>query len=42
MIFRLPPRYQLPPTVAGLTVVVLIAVSLFILSRRVRGVEIVT
>lgn len=42
VIFRLPPRYQLPPAIAGLTVLVLIAASFFILSRRVRGVEIVT
>ena len=42
VIFRLPPRYQVPPSVAGLTVLVLIAASLYVLSRRVRGVEIVT
>jgi ABC-2 type transport system permease protein len=42
VIFRLHPRYQVSPAVAGLTVVVLIAGSIFILMRRVRGVEIVT
>lgn len=42
VIFRLPPRYQLSPALAGLTVFVLIAGSLYILNRRVRGVEIVT
>jgi ABC-2 type transport system permease protein len=42
VIFRLPPRYQVSPAVAGLTVLVLIAGSLYILNRRVRGVEIVT
>ena len=42
VIFRLPPRYQMSPAVAGLTVLVLIAGSLYILNRRVRGVEIVT
>jgi len=42
VIFRLPPRYQLSPGLAGLTVLVLIGGSLYILSRRVRGVEIVT
>jgi ABC-2 type transport system permease protein len=42
VIFRLEPRYELSPTVAGLTVVALIAVSGFILARRVKGVEIVT
>lgn len=42
IIFRLTPRYQVSPLVAGITVLVLIGASLFILSRRVRGVEIVT
>jgi ABC-2 type transport system permease protein len=42
VIFRLEPRYELSPTAAGLTVVALIAVSGFILARRVKGVEIVT
>jgi ABC-2 type transport system permease protein len=42
VIFRLQPRYQLSPAVAALTVVVLIAGSIWILMRRVRGVEIVT
>lgn len=42
VIFRLTPRYQLSPVVAGITVLVLIVGSLVILMRRVRGVEIVT
>ncbi len=42
VIFRLEPRYQLSPALAGLTVVILVAGSLFILDRKVRGVEIVT
>jgi len=42
VIFRLPPRYQLSPGLAGVTVLVLIAASIYILHRRVRGVEIVT
>ena len=41
-IFRLTPRYQLSPALAGLAVIVLIAGSIWILLRRVRGVEIVT
>ena len=41
-IFRLTPRYQVSPAIAGLAVVVLIAGSIWILMRRVRGVEIVT
>lgn len=42
VIFRLTPRYQLSPVLAGLTVAILIAGSMWILMRRVRGVEIVT
>lgn len=42
VIFRLQPRYQLSPSIAGLAVVILIAGSIWILMRRVRGVEIVT
>ena len=41
-IFRLTPRYQVSPALAGLSVVILIAASIWILMRRVRGVEIVT
>jgi ABC-type transport system involved in multi-copper enzyme maturation permease subunit len=41
-IFRLTPRYQLAPALAGLTVLILIGGSIWILMRRVRGVEIVT
>ena len=42
VIFRIRPRYDLPPGFAALAIVVLIAGSLWILDRRVRGVEIVT
>lgn len=42
VIFRLPPRYQLSPAIAGVTVIALIAASFYVLNRRVRGVEIVT
>ena len=42
VIFRLQPRYQLSPALAALTVAVLIGGSVWILMRRVRGVEIVT
>jgi ABC-type transport system involved in multi-copper enzyme maturation permease subunit len=42
VIFRLEPRYQTPPAIAAITVVILIAGSIYILMRRVRGVEIVT
>jgi ABC-type transport system involved in multi-copper enzyme maturation permease subunit len=42
VIFRLEPRYQVSPLIAAVTVVVLIAGSIWILTRKVRGVEIVT
>jgi ABC-type transport system involved in multi-copper enzyme maturation permease subunit len=42
VIFRIPPRYDLPPAVAALVVLGLIAGSGLILARRVKGVEIVT
>ncbi|MGH9385648.1 MAG: hypothetical protein ACRD2N_15310 [Vicinamibacterales bacterium] len=42
VIFRIRPRYDLPPAFAALAVIVLIVGSLWILERRVRGVEIVT
>lgn len=42
VMFRLQPRYQMSPVIAGIAVVVVIAGSVWILMRRVRGVEIVT
>jgi ABC-2 type transport system permease protein len=42
VIFRITPRYDLPPAVAGLAVLALIIGSGVILARRVKGVEIVT
>jgi ABC-2 type transport system permease protein len=42
VIFRLPPRYDTPWQVSLIVVVALIAVSMSILERRVRGVEVVT
>jgi ABC-2 type transport system permease protein len=41
MIFRLEPRFDLPPAVAILTIAVLIGGSAWILERRVRGIEVV-
>jgi ABC-2 type transport system permease protein len=41
IIFRLEPRFDLPPFVAVLTILTLIAGSAWILERRVRGVEVV-
>lgn len=42
VIFRLPPRYDLPPIVALIVIVALIAGAGMVLSRRVKGVEVVT
>lgn len=42
VIFRLQPRYDLSPALALLTVVIIIAGSFVVLSRKVKGVEIVT
>ena len=42
VIFRLEPRYQASPALTALTVLVLIAGSIWVVMRRVRGVEIVT
>ena len=42
VIFRLPPRYSTPWQVSLTVVIGLIAVSISILERRVRGVEVVT
>lgn len=42
VIFRLPPRYDTPSPVAFAIVAALIAVSVAVLQRRVRGVEVVT
>ncbi len=42
VIFRLRPRYDLSPGLAALTVLAILVVAAVILSRRVKGVEIVT
>jgi ABC-2 type transport system permease protein len=42
VIFRLPPRYSTPWQVSLIVVIGLIAVSISVLERRVRGVEVVT
>jgi ABC-2 type transport system permease protein len=42
VVFRLPPRYDLPAVAAFLVVGALIAASALVLERRVRGIEIVT
>lgn len=42
VIFRVTPRYTVSPAIAALAIIVLVAFSLWILRRRIRGVEIVT
>jgi hypothetical protein len=42
VIFRVTPRYSVSPVAAAVAIIVLVAVSLWILKRRIRGVEIVT
>jgi hypothetical protein len=42
VIFRLPPRYATPWAVSLIVIVGLIALSISVLERRVRGVEVVT
>ncbi len=42
IVFRLRPRYSTPPSVSLLVMVALIGVSIWVLERRVRGVEVVS
>jgi ABC-type transport system involved in multi-copper enzyme maturation permease subunit len=42
VVFRLPPRHQTPWAVSLIVIVGLVAVSISVLERRVRGVEVVT
>ena len=42
VVFRMPPRYDTPWAVSFAMVFTLIAVSIWVLARRVRGVEVVT
>jgi ABC-2 type transport system permease protein len=42
VIFRVRPRYEMAPVLASIVMIVLVAGSLLILRRQVRGVEIVT
>jgi hypothetical protein len=41
VIFRVPPRYETPVLVSFIVLLGLVVVSLSILERRVRGVEVV-
>jgi hypothetical protein len=40
-VFRTPPRYETPVTVSALVLAGLIVLSISVLERRVRGVEVV-
>ena len=42
VVFRMPPRYDTPWVVSFAMIVALIAVSIWVLARRVRGVDVVT
>jgi ABC-2 type transport system permease protein len=42
VIFRIQPRYDTPPIVAGLLLTALVAVSAMVLNRRIRAIEVVT
>jgi hypothetical protein len=42
VVFRLPPRYSTPWQVSLIVIIGLIALSISVLERRVRGVEVVT
>ncbi|MPZ17938.1 MAG: hypothetical protein GEV06_08510 [Luteitalea sp.] len=41
VIFRVAPRYEVPPVVSFIAVAALIVVPIFVLERRVRGVEVI-
>jgi ABC-2 type transport system permease protein len=42
LIFRLKPRYDTPPVVSAVALVLLVVVSVVVLSRRIRAIEVVT
>ena len=42
VLFRMTPRFQTPPLVSAAVLVAIIAASAYVLSRRVRAVEVVT
>ncbi len=42
VLFRMPPRYDTPPLVSALVIVVVISIAAFVLSRRIRAIEVVT
>jgi ABC-2 type transport system permease protein len=42
VLFRVPPRYDTPPIVSALVLAAVIGLSVYVLSRRIRAVEVVT
>jgi ABC-2 type transport system permease protein len=42
VLFRAPPRYDTPPLVSAAALATIIAVSAYVLSRRIRAIEVVT
>ena len=42
VLFRMTPRYDTPPFVSAAVLAAIIATSVFVLSRRIRAVEVVT
>ena len=42
VLFRVPPRYDTPPMVSAAVIVCVIAIAAFVLSRRIRAIEVVT
>jgi hypothetical protein len=42
IVFRVQPRYSTSPAISVLTLAVLVGVSIWVLERRVRGVEVVS
>lgn len=42
VLFRMPPRYDTPALVSTAVIAIIIAASMFVLSRRIRAVEVVT
>ena len=42
VLFRVPPRYDTPPMVSAAVIVCVLAIAAFVLSRRIRAIEVVT
>ena len=42
VLFRVPPRYDTPPLISAAVIGFVIAISAFVLSRRIRAIEVVT